>query len=129
MLHTAFPRCHIAAIEQLTDGLRNANFKLQLDSLPEPIVLRIYEHDASLCQKEVDLIRLAGRSAPAPEVIHAEPRGFDDVPRSLSCATWKALASVSWYAAATGMRLRRRHSPRVKRWPRLGAPASRGPDR
>jgi aminoglycoside phosphotransferase (APT) family kinase protein len=43
-------------------------------------VLRIYEHDASLCQKEVDLIRLLGGSVPVPEVIHTEARGWDDVP-------------------------------------------------
>jgi aminoglycoside phosphotransferase (APT) family kinase protein len=43
-------------------------------------VLRIYEHDASLCQKEIDLIRLVGTSVPVPEVIHAEPRGFEDLP-------------------------------------------------
>jgi hypothetical protein len=28
--------------------LRNANFMLRLDGQPEPVVLRIYEHDASL---------------------------------------------------------------------------------
>jgi aminoglycoside phosphotransferase (APT) family kinase protein len=44
------------------------------------VVLRIYEHDGSLCQKEADLIRLIGRSVPVPEVIHAEPRGWEDVP-------------------------------------------------
>jgi aminoglycoside phosphotransferase (APT) family kinase protein len=64
----------------LADGFRNSNFKLQLDSTPELVVLRIYEHDASLCQKEVDLIRLAGRSVPVPEVIHVEPRASEDIP-------------------------------------------------
>ena len=43
-------------------------------------MLRIYEHDASLCQKEVDLIRLLGGSVPVPEVIHAEPAGIEDLP-------------------------------------------------
>jgi hypothetical protein len=52
-----------------------ANFKIQLDSALELIVLRIYEHDASLWQKELDLIRLIGGSVPVPEVIYAEPRG------------------------------------------------------
>jgi len=77
---TAFPRCHVINALPLADGWRNANFKLGLDCIRESIVLRIYEHDASLCQKEVDLIRLIGRSVPIPEVIHAETRGWEDIP-------------------------------------------------
>jgi hypothetical protein len=75
IVHTAFPRCRVEDVQPLADGLRDANFKLQLASTPELIVLRIYEHDTSLCQKEVDLIRLVGRSVPVPAVIHAEPHG------------------------------------------------------
>lgn len=78
MVHTAFPRWRVIAIQPLGDGWRNANFKLQLDSTPEFIVLRIYEHDASLCQKEIDLMRLVGPSVPVPEVLHAETRGLGD---------------------------------------------------
>ena len=33
-------------------------FNLGLDSTPGSIVPRIYEHDASLCQKEVDMLRV-----------------------------------------------------------------------
>ena len=80
IVHTAFPHCRVVNVQPLADGLRNANFKLQLDCTPEPIVLRLYEHDASLCQKEVDLVRLIGSSVPVPEVIHAEPRGWEDIP-------------------------------------------------
>jgi len=70
----------VLSAEPLGDGLRNSNFKLRLDSLSAPLVLRIYEHDASLCQKEVDLWRLVGGAVPVPEVIHSEPRGWDDLP-------------------------------------------------
>ena len=80
MVHTAFPRCRVTGIQPLGDGLRNANFKLRLEGQPEPVVLRIYEHDASLCRKELDLLRLAGSSVPVPEVIHAEPHGLEDLP-------------------------------------------------
>jgi hypothetical protein len=64
MVHTAFPRCRVIEMQPRGDGLRNANFKLRLDGQPEPVVLRIYEHDASLCRKEVDLLRLAGGALP-----------------------------------------------------------------
>ncbi|MBZ5725467.1 MAG: phosphotransferase [Acidobacteriia bacterium] len=80
IVHTAFPGCRVAAAQPLADGLRNANFKLHLDSAGGVAVLRIYQHDASLCQKELDLMRLVAGSVPVPEVIHAEPRGLDDVP-------------------------------------------------
>jgi aminoglycoside phosphotransferase (APT) family kinase protein len=67
-------------MQPLADGFRNANFKVQLDSTPELIVLRIYEHDPSLCQKEVDLIRLVAGSIPVPELIHTEPHGWEEIP-------------------------------------------------
>jgi hypothetical protein len=50
IVHAAFPHCRVLKMQPLGDGLRNANFKLHLDSTPELIVLRVYEHDASLCQ-------------------------------------------------------------------------------
>jgi aminoglycoside phosphotransferase (APT) family kinase protein len=80
IVHAAFPGCRVLGSEPLGDGFRNANFKLQLDPAPEPVVLRIYEHDPSLCQKEIDLMRLVGGTVPVPEVIHAEPRGWEDLP-------------------------------------------------
>ena len=64
----------------MTDGFRNANFKIRLDSPAETVVLRIYEHDSSLCQKEMDLIRLVARDVPVPEVIHVEADGLKDTP-------------------------------------------------
>lgn len=80
MVHAAFPCARILDIEPLTGGLRNANFKLRLNSGQEAIVLRIYEHDPSLCQKEVDLLQLIGNSVPVPEVLYAEPNGCEDAP-------------------------------------------------
>lgn len=80
IVHTAFPHDHVEDMQPLADGLRNANFILRLDSTPELIVLRIYEHDRSICQKEVDLIRLVAGSVPVPVVVYAEPCGWEDIP-------------------------------------------------
>lgn len=80
ILAPALPGRRVLEVQPLTDGLRNANFKLRLNSTPEWIVLRIYEQDASLCQKEIDLVRLVSGSVPVAEVIHAEPLGLDDIP-------------------------------------------------
>jgi hypothetical protein len=66
IVRLAFPQCSVVNAQPLTDGLRNANFRLRLDSTPEFIVLRIYEHDASLCQKELDPARSARRLGAGP---------------------------------------------------------------
>ncbi len=76
----ALPHSRALDVHPLSGGLRNANFKLRLDSTDRPMVLRIYEHDASLCQKEIDLLRMLGGSVPVAEVIFAEPHGIDDIP-------------------------------------------------
>jgi aminoglycoside phosphotransferase (APT) family kinase protein len=76
----AFPRSRILDVQPLDGGLRNSNSKIHIDAQPEFIVLRIYEHDPSLCQKELDLFQLAKGSVPVPEIIHAEPRGTSDIP-------------------------------------------------
>jgi aminoglycoside phosphotransferase (APT) family kinase protein len=52
----------------------------RVDVSPNVIVLKLFEHDASLCQKEVDLMKLVGASVPVPELLHAEPHGLEDVP-------------------------------------------------
>ncbi|MBI1788138.1 MAG: aminoglycoside phosphotransferase family protein [Acidobacteria bacterium] len=80
MLHAAFPRGRLVEVQPLAGGRRNANFKLRLDSMSEPVVLRIYEHDASLCQKEIDLLGLVAGSVPVPKVIHAATRGLEELP-------------------------------------------------
>jgi aminoglycoside phosphotransferase (APT) family kinase protein len=80
MVQAAFPHGRALDIEPFTDGLRNSNFKLRIDSVAEPIVLRVYEHDPTLCRKEVDLLQFLGGLVPVPEVIHAEPLGAEDLP-------------------------------------------------
>jgi len=80
MIHAALPAARVVSATPLTDGLRNANFRIEVDGAAGPLVLRLYEHDYSLCRKEADLIRRIGRVVPVPEAIHAEPDGWDDAP-------------------------------------------------
>src|ERR1035438_1810023 len=75
MVRTAFPRHRVLECRPLSNGLRNANLLLTLDSVAEPLVLRIYQHDPSLCHKEVALLRLVPPSVPVAEVLHSSPRG------------------------------------------------------
>jgi aminoglycoside phosphotransferase (APT) family kinase protein len=62
----------------LDGGLRNCNLKLTTDR--GVFVLRIYEHDPSLCRKEVDLLGLVRGRAPVPEVMYTAPNGMDEMP-------------------------------------------------
>jgi aminoglycoside phosphotransferase (APT) family kinase protein len=80
IVRSAFPRCGVLGVESLGDGLRNANFKLHLSAPPKSVVLRIYEHEPTLCQKEIDVLRLLAGSVPVPELLHAEPNGWEDLP-------------------------------------------------
>lgn len=80
LLQHALGNCTVIEVQPLTAGLRNANFKVRLDARDGWIVVRIYEHDASLCQKEIDLLRVVGATVPVPEVIFAEPAGLDGLP-------------------------------------------------
>lgn len=78
MALAAFPHGKVVEASPLTDGFRNSNFKVRLDS--ETAVLRVYEHDESLCRKEIDLLSLLAGSVPVPELIHAESSGLDGLP-------------------------------------------------
>ncbi len=80
MIRQAFPRHRLAEAQPLDNGLRNTNLKLRFESLCDPVVLRIYEHDTSLCQKEFDLLPFVASSVPVPEVIHAAPQGLEELP-------------------------------------------------
>ena len=80
IVSSAFPGCSAIDVQPLPGGLRNANFRIQLNSTPTYVVLRIYEHDASLCRKEMDLLALVRQFVPVPEVIYAEPSGIKEVP-------------------------------------------------
>jgi aminoglycoside phosphotransferase (APT) family kinase protein len=79
MLRLVFGAACVARVQPLTDGLRNGNFKIEL-STGRTVVARIYEHDPTLCQKEVDLLRILRPSVPVPEVLHAEPDGAGELP-------------------------------------------------
>lgn len=145
IVHAAFPTCRVLATEPLTDGLRNTNLKLHLDTSPEPVVLRIYEHDPSLCQKELDLMRLVSPSVPVPEIIHAEPAGLDDLPpftlsRWIEAITFRdlkrtgdrdAIAQAAYAAGEVLAAIGQFRFPKpgwIVPGPAIGSPLMEGPD-
>jgi len=83
----------VRGVEPLAGGLRNANFKLRLEGSAEAFVLRLYEHDLSICQKEIDVIGLIRRTVPVPEIVYAEPCGWDGLP---PFAVFRAVEGISF---------------------------------
>ena len=79
IVEKALPGRRVLHAEPLHDGYRNANFKMTLDAGPAA-VLRVYEHDASLCAKEMDLLSLVRGVAPVPDVLFAGLQGDDELP-------------------------------------------------
>ncbi len=98
MVRLALPGRRVLSAEPLGDGWRNANFKLRIEPSPETAVLRIYEHDPSLCAKEAALWRLVSGVAPVPELIFSAPRGGEDLP---------PFALVRWIEGVTFHELKR----------------------
>jgi len=80
ILREALPGRRALHREPLSGGMRNANFKILLDGPPDAVVLRIYEHDPSLLEKETAIFQRLQDAVPVPEVLHAEPRGIEGSP-------------------------------------------------
>ena len=55
----------------MTGGLINRMYRLEVEGLQDPLVLRLYARDRAACQKEVDLHRLVAGRVPVPEILYA----------------------------------------------------------
>ncbi len=75
----AAPASRALACAPLSGGLRNSIFKLELEP-GGPVVVRIYQHDPSLCRKELDLSALLDGRVPVPRILYASPEGQDGLP-------------------------------------------------
>jgi aminoglycoside phosphotransferase (APT) family kinase protein len=67
-------------LELLSGGLRNTNYRVLFSGTEWSVVLRFYAHDAEVCAKEVDVLRLVQSVVPVPEVLHVEPNGLENFP-------------------------------------------------
>src|SRR5262249_5192665 len=61
MIDAAIGRRVLARVEPLGGGLRNSSYVVRVEGLADAFVLRVYEHDRALCQKELDLHALSRR--------------------------------------------------------------------
>jgi aminoglycoside phosphotransferase (APT) family kinase protein len=73
----ALPHEQVSGFEVLSGGLINTNLKVHLKSEKPPVVLRLYRDGAEVCRKEVAILQLVGGSVSVPQVVYAEPEGFE----------------------------------------------------
>ncbi len=75
----AFPGRVVAHVQPLF-SCRNANFQIELDGGSGSFVLCLFEHDPSICRKQLDLYRVIDPEVPVVPVVYAEPDGLDNIP-------------------------------------------------
>ncbi len=73
MLRPAFPNRRIQSAEAMAGGLVNTNYRLRLDGVREPLLLRIYVRDPGACAREQAILALVHGRVPVPRVFHAAP--------------------------------------------------------
>ena len=69
----AFPGARVLAGQPLTSGLRNTNYRLEIEGRPSPLVLRLYVADAATCSREAAVLAAVSGRIPAPRVLYSAP--------------------------------------------------------
>ncbi len=75
LLQLAFPGKQVIAMELLTDGHCNTNYKIKLSGLDDTFVVRFYARDRTTCQKDLDIFNLVAERVPVPEILYADTNG------------------------------------------------------
>ena len=69
----AFPGARLRAAQPLTAGLRNTNYRLEIEGGPSPLVLRLYVAEAAACAREAAVLAAIAGRVPAPRVLYCDP--------------------------------------------------------
>ncbi|MDB4868049.1 MAG: aminoglycoside phosphotransferase family protein [Cohnella sp.] len=62
----------VLAAKRIGTGFSNSNYKIQLDGIDEPYLLRLYRQDEEIADKELAISRLVGETIPVPDFIYAD---------------------------------------------------------
>jgi aminoglycoside phosphotransferase (APT) family kinase protein len=84
-------------------GVMNELYRMHVDGLADPLVLRLYTRDGAACRKEVELHRLVGASVPVPEILYADCSGDEEMP---------PYVVMRWVEGATFREIKRRRDAR-----------------
>ncbi len=103
ILERAFPGRTLRSIDAITGGVINGMYRIQIEDIREPFVLRIYLRDPAACRKELDLHRLVAPRVPVPEILYAATSEVEGVPPH---------AVMRWVNGLTFRQLKERRDPR-----------------
>ena len=98
----AFPGHALRSCTVLTGGLMHEMYRVELEGLEDPLVLRLYSGDAAACQKEVDLHHLVAGRVPVPEILYAA---------TSEAAGMAPHVVMRWVKGLTFRQLKARHNP------------------
>ncbi|MBI4860635.1 MAG: phosphotransferase [Candidatus Riflebacteria bacterium] len=71
LLRDVVPHHRPLRLESLKGGLRNSNYRVQVEGLADEFVIRLHDHDSGSCRKEFEVLQLVAGSVPVPEVVVA----------------------------------------------------------
>ncbi|WP_274364752.1 phosphotransferase family protein [Paenibacillus thermotolerans] len=99
----AFPAKKVTSAERIGVGLSNANYKVHVEGLTAPYVLRLYRQGRDIADKELAVARLVRQTVPVADFIYADT----------SCSAFEQpWALLEWKEGVLLRDLLRKGSPR-----------------
>jgi aminoglycoside phosphotransferase (APT) family kinase protein len=87
IIKPAFPSKRVIAVERISTGLSNSNYKIHLEGSIEPYVVRLFRGDGEIVDKEFAITQLVRQTVPVADFIYADT----------SCSTFqKPWAVLEW---------------------------------
>ncbi len=75
LLEPLLPGHQVRNATRMTGGLANTLYKIDIEGLKQPLVIRLYTRDHTTCQKDVDIYHLVHGKIPVPELFYADTSG------------------------------------------------------
>jgi aminoglycoside phosphotransferase (APT) family kinase protein len=66
IIKPAFPGKRVIAAERIGTGLSNSNYKIHLEGIDEPYVVRLFRGDGEIADKELAIAQLVRQTVPVP---------------------------------------------------------------
>jgi aminoglycoside phosphotransferase (APT) family kinase protein len=87
IIKPAFPNKRVIAAGRLGTGLSNSNYKIELEGIAEPYLVRLFRREEQIADKEIALAQLVRQTVPIADFLYADT----------SCSTFdKPWAVLEW---------------------------------
>ena len=73
LLAPVWPDARVSSAEHVSGGLANTNYRVTLEGLDHPVVVRFYTREPEACAREAALLRLVAGVVPAPRTLYVDP--------------------------------------------------------